>query len=76
MLGGGGDEPGQVGEHQPGGRRMPVEQHLGGPLHRALLPLQGLILPSCLLISNVLHTHPHDLQDNKQILTAILGGIN
>ena len=56
MLGGGRDEPGQIGEHHSSRCSMSVQQHFGGPLDGTLLPLQLLTLSALILICNLLHS--------------------
>ena len=70
MLGGGRDEPRQVGEHHSSGCSMSVQQHFGGPLYGTLLPLQLLALSALIVMCNLLHTMLHQINNIAFLYTA------
>ncbi len=70
MLGGGRDEPRQVGEHHGSGCSMSVQQHFGGPLYSTQLPLQLLTLSALILICNLLHNMLDQMNSTAYLHTA------
>ena len=70
MLGGGRDEPRQVGEDHRSGGSMSVQQHFSGPLYSTLLPLQLLALGALILICNLLHSMLDQINSTAYLYTA------